>query len=103
MTVDTLAQTDPITTSAPHSNLLQRYSAESAVPGFVPRHSLQPRRLESAAISLPANVLPPRSLESEASFRVEIDAARLLFAIAAAICATGPIIWVLVRYWLFAP
>lgn len=53
-------------------------------------------------------LVPTVSAQSHSATRgefsqLDLSGARVLAALAAAILATGPIIWVLVRYWLFAP
>jgi len=34
---------------------------------------------------------------------LNISGGQILMALAAGICLTGPLVWVLVKYWLFAP
>lgn len=44
-----------------------------------------------------------RSQTDERSSAVNISATQVLLAMATCLCLTGPLMWMFVRYWLFAP
>jgi hypothetical protein len=44
-----------------------------------------------------------RAQRDERSTEVDLSAAQVLLATATGLCLTGPLIWLFVRYWLFAP
>jgi hypothetical protein len=44
-----------------------------------------------------------RTQRDEQQTEVDLSATQLLLATAAGLCLTGPLIWLFVRYWLFAP
>ncbi len=43
-----------------------------------------------------------RTQNDERSLEVNISATQVVLAMATGICLTGPLIWMFVRYWLFA-
>lgn len=44
-----------------------------------------------------------RSQRDERPTEVDLPATQVLLATGTALCLTGPLIWLFVRYWLFAP
>ncbi len=44
-----------------------------------------------------------RNQTDERSSAVNISATQVLLAMASCLCLTGPLLWMFVRYWLFAP
>ena len=44
-----------------------------------------------------------RTQRDERSTEVDLSATQVLLATATGLCLTGPLIWLFVRYWLFAP
>jgi hypothetical protein len=44
-----------------------------------------------------------RTRRDEQQTEVDLSATQLLLATATSLCLTGPLIWLFVRYWLFAP
>jgi hypothetical protein len=59
------------------------------------------RRIVNQTLMLPNAFLVPVR-HDERSPEVNISATQVLLAMATGLCLTGPLIWMFVRYWLFA-
>lgn len=59
------------------------------------------RRIVNQTLMLP-NTFPVRGQHDERSPVVNISATQVLLAMATGLCLTGPLVWMFVRYWLFA-
>ena len=59
------------------------------------------RRIVNQTLMLPnASLVPAR--HDERSSEVNISVTQVLLAMATGLCLTGPLVWMFVRYWLFA-
>jgi len=59
------------------------------------------RRIVNQTLMLPSTFLLPAQ-HDERSPEVNISAIQVLLAMATGLCLTGPLVWMFVRYWLFA-
>jgi hypothetical protein len=59
------------------------------------------RRIVKQSLMLP-NTFLVRGQHDERSPEVNISASQVLLAMATGLCLTGPVVWMFVRYWLFA-
>jgi len=59
------------------------------------------RRIVNQTLMLPSTFLLPAK-HDERSPEVGISATQVLLAMATGLCLTGPLVWMFVRYWLFA-
>ena len=59
------------------------------------------RRIVNQTLMLPSTFLLPAQ-HDQRSPEVNISATQVLLAVATGLCLTGPLVWMFVRYWLFA-
>jgi len=59
------------------------------------------RRIVNQTLMLPNTSLVP-ARHDERSPEVNISVTQVLLAMATGLCLTGPLVWMFVRYWLFA-
>jgi len=59
------------------------------------------RRIVNQTLMLPSTFLLPAQ-HDERSPEVNISGTEVLLALATGLCLTGPLVWMFVRYWLFA-
>jgi len=59
------------------------------------------RRIVNQTLMLPNAFLVP-ARHHERSPEINISATQVLLAMATGLCLMGPLLWMLVRYWLFA-
>jgi len=59
------------------------------------------RRIVNQTLMLPSTFLLPAQ-HDQRSPEVNISATQVLLAMATGLCLTGPLVWMFVRYWLFA-
>jgi hypothetical protein len=59
------------------------------------------RKIVNQTLMLPSTFLLPAQ-HDERSPQVNISAIQVLLAMATGLCLTGPLVWMFVRYWLFA-
>jgi hypothetical protein len=59
------------------------------------------RRIVNQKLMLP-NIFLVRGQYEERSSELNISATQVLLAMATGLCLMGPLVWMFVRYWLFA-
>jgi len=59
------------------------------------------RRIVNQTLMLP-NTFLGRGQHDKRSPELNISATQVLLAVATGLCLTGPLVWMFVRYWLFA-
>ena len=59
------------------------------------------RRIVNQTLMVP-NTFLVGGQHDERSPEVNISATQVLLAVATGLCVTGPLVWMFVRYWLFA-